>query len=286
MTRNEAEKFSIFSADTVFPACERPRAIENGIMKKASEYKLPVPKNLARKLADKGHPLAALAAMSEAECRSDLKKTWSAITHPSNKSLAKYILGLPKVVLSEAGEREYWLTFSASDEEKVSIIAAKPGDPLPSLDFPLDTIPGLKEFLTYFSGVTDWYLPPGSHFCPPSDLRLMWSADEASAGGLVKEWDGSLVFYAGGTCDVIVVRKDGRVGKWHHEYAFPDEEYRDRQIAFMKKLGIKFSVSQSKLHQCPVLDLKCDFGKLVSRYPAYCRLGADSDKKGKTPFYY
>lgn len=259
-------------------------------MRKASEYKLPVPKKLARELADKGHPLAALAAMSEAECRADLKKTWAVITHPSNKSLAKYILSLPKLVLSEAGEREYWLTFSASEEEKVSIIAAMPGDPLPQLDFPLDAIPGLKEFLTYFSGVTDWGLPPGSHFCPPSDLRIMWNADEDSAWGLVKEWDGSLVFYAGGTCDVIVVRKDGRIGKWHHEYAFPTEEDRAQaesmQELMMQQFGIKISASESKLHQCPVLDLKCDFGKLVSRYPAYCHLGADSDRKGKTPFYY
>jgi hypothetical protein len=249
-----------------------------------------MPHEIVRQLIEQDHPLASLAAMSEAECREELKKTWSALDHPANKAVAKYILSLPSLCLSNTETRDWWLTFYASDAERVSIVGSMPGQILPPLEFPMNAIPGLREFLTRFSGVTDFYLPPGSHFCRPSDLRVMWNSDEQSAWGNVEAWDGSLVIYQGGTGDVIVVRKDGCVGKWHHEFAFSSEEdaaeAAESAAAMSSRFGYKISNEEKELYRCPVLDLKYDFAHLISLYPDYCRLREGSERKQESPFYY
>ena len=263
------------------------------------EYDLPVPPELQRHLEKTKHPLAELAALSESECRQQLAKQWKGLKHPANRAVAEAILALPLVCLSESKDHEYWLTFF-SKTQRFSIVTPKHKSFPPKLKFPLADIPALAEFLLHFGGLTDWAVLPGAYFMAPAKLRTVRHGDRRHAWGDVKEWNGSLVLHGPG--DVIILRADGAIGKWRHEYVCsapipqgPSSRTLKRQKHFdvlrsifpemeFPNPALRKPKRQDPSEEGPILKLDGDFPALLRSYLEYAAL-PEGAKKRKSPFY-
>ena len=79
---------------------------------------------------------------------------------------------------------------------------------------------------------------------------------------MIDGWDGSLVFYLGGTGDHLVVRADGATGKWQHDIGWENPE------------------------EHAIRDLKTSFPDLISSYIDYCKRSNTPLGIEDSPFYY
>jgi hypothetical protein len=111
-------------------------------------------------------------------------------------------------------------------------------------------------------------------FFTAASLCIMWNNDVDSIWGPVDLWDGSLVIYQLVSSNLLVIRPDGVIGKWYHDYAenIPLAKHQKRY----KKDGFE---------EGPVDRLKYDFEGLLGKYVEYCRKGAGDGVPEENIFY-
>lgn len=222
----------------------------------------PLPTYIVQRMLASNSPLAELATLSEVDCRERLRAQWAALTSPENRAIADLILSFPSMCIVEGGKEGFRLALY-SNKNVLSITALEHNVPTEQLKFPFADIPGLLEFLKYFSGLMDF-----GNFVTAGSIRVMWDADYDKWWGPVELWDGSLVIYEMPSGNVIVIRPDGAIGKWEHEYAAPMtlEEYRDH-----------FADPMPGYEDGPVKRLKYDFAGLLKNYAQYCQRDIDGE---------
>jgi len=227
------------------------------------EYQLPASAKIVERLRANSHSFTNLVSMPPNAIVERLLAKLRFENQPHLARLARAILALPLSCLS-VYETQVWLTFH-DKEAGARLHLPGLGDIPPSLaeQFPLRSIPGLEEFLRYFGGMADGFLPPGSNFWDPAEAIIV-SRDDHSLGswGLVNGWEGSLTLYHGASGDRIVLHPHGYAGKWLHEIGWESE----RKSPFVK------------------LDLS--FPELIIHYSEYLSLPLESPERQASPFYY
>ena len=233
-------------------------------------YHWPAPRDVVERMLAAKSPLAGLADLSEAECRERLRAHWAGLTFPANRAIAELILSFPSMCIVEGGDDGFRLALY-SKRNVLSMAALEHNVPTAHLNFPFAAIPGLVEFLNYFSGLMDF-----GNFVTTDSIRMMWNADDDSCWGPVDMWDGSLVVYELMSANVLVIRPDGAIGKWEHEYAAPISlaEYRE-----------EFWDPMPGYEDGPVMRLKYDFAGLLKNYIQYCTRNVDKGEPEENIFY-
>jgi hypothetical protein len=224
------------------------------------QHDLPAPRDVVEAMKERSSPLAALASCTRDVILGELRQQLRFENLPHLARVANAILELPLSCLSVHGDA-YWLTFNRS-----GFPISLPGrNEIPQwLDkaFPIGTVNGLEEFLRYFGGMVDGYLPPLGFFWFPSEAFLVSADDSSSDWGLVGEWQGALAFYHTGTGNQIVIHQDGCPGKWSREvgWTIPDEN--------------------------PFTKLPYSFPALIDHFAEQLLLPLEDPRRRDSPFYY
>ena len=234
--------------------------------KKAHHW--PLPQDLVERMLSAKSPLAELAKLPEADCRERLRAHWAGLAFPANRAIAELILSFPSMCIVEGGDEGFRLALY-SKIDVFSITALNHDVPTEQLKFPFASIPGLLEFLTNFSGLMEF-----GNFVTSASLRIMRNDDVDSIWGPVDLWDGSLVIYELVSCNLLVIRPDGVIGKWDHDFA--DDISLELHRKRYKKYG---------LEEGPVDRLKYDFAGLLGKYVEYCQKGAGNERPEEDIFY-
>jgi hypothetical protein len=225
------------------------------------EYQFPVPPDIAVRVAEQSQFLADLVSLPSTEIISRLRVRYRFTNFPFLARLANAILNQPLSCLSFDGER-FWLTFNHSIHP-VHLRGVSP-IPLALYDrFQIQSVPGLEEFLQYFGGMSNgWKLPSCNYFLTASDTVCVSPDDPQRDWGNIGEWEGSLLFYQGGTGDEIVIHPDGRPGAWFHDVAWESLD----EFAFQP--------------------IEMSFPQLIEHLAACIELPANNPMWKESPFYY
>jgi hypothetical protein len=199
-------------------------------------HELPAPATVLDWMRTDGDPLAKLAGMTIPTIVDVLASRWRFDGLPHLAHLANTILAKPldslsaqpaseKVALNrwQPSERHfrYWLSFDP-EGYPTHVGGERTIEPIAYDLYPLRSVPGLEEFLRHFGGMVIGGLPPGAIFEMPTKTPMS-NDDENNDWGDIAGWEGSLPIYTSCGGNVIVVRRDGAIGKWDHESGWGGE---------------------------------------------------------------
>lgn len=226
-----------------------------------TEYQFPVQPDIAARVAEQSQFLADLVSLPSTEIVSRLRVRYRFTGFPHLSRLADAILKQPLSCLSFDGER-FWLTFN----QLIHPVHLRGISPIPFAlydRFQIQSVPGLEEFLQYFGGMSiGWRLPASNYFLTPSDTVCVSPDDPSRDWGNIGDWEGSLLFYQGGTGDEIVIHPNGSPGAWFHDVAWESLD----EIAF-EPVGMSFP-------------------ELIDHLATCIALPTDSPTWKESPFYY
>jgi hypothetical protein len=149
------------------------------------EYGLPAPAKIVERLRASSHSFTNLAPMPPEEIVERLRAKLRFENQPHLARLAGVILALPLSCLS-VYVTQVWLTFHDREADARLHLPGFGYIPLSVYErFPLRSVPGLEEFLRYFGGMADGFLPPGSMFWDPAEVAVVSRDDESLGHG---EW--------------------------------------------------------------------------------------------------
>jgi hypothetical protein len=228
------------------------------------EYPLPVPSSVLKALAEQNSPLRDLASLSRKDAIGKIRGTWASIEEPVFRRLADAILAAPLKCLSMWNDEAY-LTFQKWEnglERIVSIISPKNELPLSFREvFPVEGVPGLETFLTYFGGLRDGELRVAGSFIDPK-LPLIVPDEPIYDWGEMREWEGSLPLYQNSSGDCILISPDRAIGVWFHENV------------------------RAGLDQSPCSKIDYTFMELMEHFVGYMQLPPNSEERQGSPFHY
>lgn len=164
-----------------------------------------------------------------------LTTDWADIKEPLARQIADaLLLRKPQSIVFDVGDT--WLRMDLTDIEDnvLGLRAPKLDATLHKLILPEHLVEDYRSIQKYFSNLSEGIMPYENSLWMSSE-----PVSEDSCPGCGK-WNGSLPIYYICTGDVVLLSKEGKVGRWHHDHEHSNETSRFDDGSCVKPLANSF----------------------------------------------